>query len=141
MKQVKSCGFLIFRDTPRRAFLLMQHKDRLDLPKGHVDEGETDLQCALRELEEETGIAPSEIEIDPQFRHEEQYQATYKRFGDTPVLKTLVIFLGTLKVDRKIALTEHQGFEWVDWKPPHKIQAQTIDLLLAEVARHLRKRF
>lgn len=35
-----------------------------DLPKGHVDEGETELQCTLRELYEETGISADDIEID-----------------------------------------------------------------------------
>ena len=28
-----------------------------DFPKGHIDDGETEIQTALRELEEETGIA------------------------------------------------------------------------------------
>ncbi|MEL7161300.1 MAG: NUDIX domain-containing protein, partial [Bacteroidota bacterium] len=31
-------------------------RNRWDLPKGHVDPGETNLECALRELEEETGV-------------------------------------------------------------------------------------
>ncbi len=52
----KSCGFLIYRNNPARSFLLMRHTDRWDLPKGHVDPNETNLECALRELKEETGI-------------------------------------------------------------------------------------
>ena len=56
MQQLKSCGVLVFRDEPSLSFLLMEHTQRLDLPKGHVDPGESEIECALRELEEETGI-------------------------------------------------------------------------------------
>ncbi len=30
------------------SFLLMKHRNRYDLPKGHVDSGETEMQTALR---------------------------------------------------------------------------------------------
>ena len=56
MKQPRSCGFLIVAGDPVQSFLLMKHADRWDLPKGHVDPGETDMEAALRELEEETGM-------------------------------------------------------------------------------------
>ena len=64
MSEIKSCGFLIVRGKPVADFLLMRHTNRWDLPKGHVDLGENELQCALRELEEETSITTNEIEID-----------------------------------------------------------------------------
>ena len=73
MSDVKSCGFLIVRGQPAREFLLMRHADRWDLPKGHVDPGETEMQCALRELHEETGITATDIEIDDGFRFESHY--------------------------------------------------------------------
>jgi ADP-ribose pyrophosphatase YjhB (NUDIX family) len=46
MQEVKSCGFLIMK--PDQSFLLMKHKDRYDLPKGHMEAGETEQQTALR---------------------------------------------------------------------------------------------
>jgi hypothetical protein len=51
--------------------------------------------------------------------------------------KTLVIFLGRLVRKVPIVVTEHQGFEWFAWNPPHRIQAWTIDPLLAEVGTFL----
>jgi 8-oxo-dGTP pyrophosphatase MutT (NUDIX family) len=139
MPEVKSCGFLIIRGDPIRAFLLMKHDDRWDLPKGHVDAGETEMQCALRELDEETGITADDIEVIPSFRFTLQYPVYDKRRGGQ-CDKTLVIFLARLKRDVKIAATEHVGYEWFLWNPPHKIQTKTIDPLLTAVAAHFQAR-
>lgn len=140
MTEVKSCGVLIFRQQPKESFLLMEHPKRLDLPKGHVDPGETETECALRELREETGIKPGDIELDPLFRFTLQYLVNGKRYGlkEDRVLKTLVIFLAELKREVKIKCTEHHGYRWVDWAPPHHIQGQTIDPLLAAVDEYRR---
>lgn len=137
LPDVMACGFLVFRRQPRVSFLLMRHPDRLDLPKGHVDPGETERQCALRELEEETGITAADLEIDPSFRFQTQYRVRYKRrFGGGVANKTLVIFLGWLRSPVEIAPTEHLDFHWQDWAPPHRLQAQTIDPLLAQAELH-----
>lgn len=130
---VKACGFLVIRGRPIDSFLLMQHKRRLDLPKGHLDDGETELECAYRELWEETGIPADQIEHIPDFRFTLNYQIREKRYGHQLVDKTVVIFLGRLLSDVTIKLTEHPGYEWRKWNPPHHIQVQTIDPLLAAV--------
>ena len=136
MGTVKSCGVLVFRSEPVNSFLLMKHAHRWDLPKGHVDPGESDEECALRELEEETGIAADEIALDPQFRYSANYEVRSRRYGGRTLEKTLVIFLGRLLRPVEIRPTEHLGFDWVPWSPPHAIQPQTIDPLLAQVERH-----
>lgn len=137
MPQTKACGFLIVRGNPVTSFLLMKHPNRWDLPKGHVDAGESEMQCALRELEEETGIQADEISVDPHFRYEIQYVVNYKnRFSGQECLKTVVYFLGRLNCDVDIRLTEHGEFHWFDWKPPQDIQEKTINPLLAAVAEH-----
>ena len=115
----------------------MRHADRFDLPKGYLEEGETELQCALRELREETGVAADAVEIDEQFRFTTEYTVMPKRHGPGPALKTVAIFLGRLTRPVEIRLTEHLGFEWVPWRPPHRIQMETIDPLLEQVAEHL----
>lgn len=136
MSTLKSCGFLILRGNPCDEFLLMRHPDRWDLPKGHVDAGETEMQCALRELEEETGVAASDIEVLPGFRFESHYQVRGKRDGKL-YDKTLVIFLARLVRDVKIHCTEHGDFQWFRWQPPQRIQTQTIDPLLAALETYL----
>lgn len=114
----------------------MKHPTRWDIPKGHVDPGETDLQCALRELEEETGISADAIDIDPGFCFEHHYQVKDRRYGPDPVPKTLIVLLGRVDPDTEIVPTEHESFAWFDWCPPHRIQKQTIDPLLEAVAGH-----
>ena len=136
MDEVKSCGVIVFRREPETSFLLMEHPHRLDLPKGHVDPGESELECALRELEEETGITSADVEIDPDFRFVLEYPVREKRLGGRVVPKTLVIFLGRLLRDVQIATSEHEGYRWVPWRPPHRIQTQTIDPLLAAMEKY-----
>ena len=136
MKQVKSCGFILFkgdRNDSHKSFLLMKHLDRYDLPKGHVEPGESDLECALREMTEETGILASAVQIAPDFEYRSIYYPQYARFNDEVVEKTLIIFLGWVNPQTTITTTEHLGYEWIDWQPPHQIQLQSIDPLLAEV--------
>jgi 8-oxo-dGTP pyrophosphatase MutT (NUDIX family) len=138
VKQPVSCGFLIVRGNPIESFLLMKHPRRWDLPKGHADEGETELQCALRELQEETGISPADIEVDPVFRFEHSYPVNQKRYGGQGRIdKLLRIFLGRLIRPVDIVVTEHDGHAWLPWKPPHRIQELTIDPLLKQLEAHL----
>ncbi len=136
MRRLKSCGVILFRREPELSFLLMKHPDRWDLPKGHVDEGESDLECALREMEEETGIPREAVKIDEDFRFSETYYPIYDRFPGETIEKTLVVFLGWLEKDRPLILTEHAGHEWFPWNPPHQIQKNTIDPLLKDVERY-----
>lgn len=114
----------------------MRHPTRFDLPKGHVDPGETEIECALRELREETGIPSDAVELDPEFRFATQYHTREKRFAGAVALKTLIMFLGFLNRPVEIRPTEHDHYEWLPWKPPHRVQPQSIDPLLAAVEKH-----
>ena len=136
MAKVKSCGFLIYRNDPNPSFLLMRHPDRWDLPKGHIDPGESNLQCALRELEEETGITSGDITVDEEFKFKQSYVVKYSPEGEVLKTKKLIIFLAQLHRAVTITLTEHEGYEWIDWNPPHKIQGNTIDPLLEHLVGH-----
>ena len=138
-KQPMACGFLIVRGEPLDSFLLMKHPARWDLPKGHVEAGETELECALRELHEETAIPSSAIEIDHKFLFENRYMVNQKRYGGNgSVEKILKIFLAKLIQPVDIVVSEHDGYQWFPWNPPHQIQEWTIDPLLAAVNDHLR---
>ena len=118
MRKLKSCGVLIFRQQPELSFLLMKHPHRYDIPKGHIKKGESETECAMRELDEETGFSGADVRIEEGFEFRDTYFPKYKRFGGEKVEKTLVVFLGRLLADREVTLTEHQGHEWIPWRPP-----------------------
>ncbi len=137
MRKLRACGVLVVRGNPIEQFLLMVHPDRLDLPKGHTERGESDTECALRELEEETSITADDVELDQEFRFTTSYRVWPEKLGREECDKTLVVFLGRLKRDVSIKTTEHESYRWVTWSPPHRIQQLTIDPLLAELETHL----
>lgn len=106
-----------------------------------MDDGETNLECALRELEEETSILAADIEVDPDFVYESAYQVRRKRYGNVKIPKTTYIYMARLiNEDVSIELTEHEGYLWARWAPPHKIQKNTIDPLLKAAAKFLAKK-
>ncbi len=136
---VKAAGILLISDRVKPThFLLMRHRDRWDLPKGHCEEGETLEETALRETEEETGIARTDITLDPTFRFELNYHVTYKKFGDLTFEKYVCYFIGYVHGRPTIELTEHESAEWFTWEPPQPpIQSETIDPLVSAAATHL----
>ena len=82
MKKVHSAGFLIFKETAQNKYqflLLTKFNGETDLPKGHLEKGETPKQAAIRELWEETSIKDNYI-IEENFIYENIYYPKYKRF-------------------------------------------------------------
>ena len=140
MRKIKSCGVFVMRSQPQLSFLLLiKPPTRYDLPKGHIEFGEDELTCALRELYEETGIEASTLHLDTGFRFTTTYQTHSQRLYSEPVEKTVVIFLGWLKQEVQVTLSEHGGYTWVEWNPPHAIHKKTIDPLLEELEQYFQK--
>jgi 8-oxo-dGTP pyrophosphatase MutT (NUDIX family) len=137
-QKVKAAGILLMSVTDGSAdFLLLRHPDRWDLPKGHCENGESLRDAALRETEEETGIGAEQIRLDEDFLFKITYPVRYARTGSQIFQKEVSYFLGFLESKPPLKLTEHEKAQWFHWNPPHKIQSQTIDPLLAAVAQHL----
>jgi len=115
-------------------FLLMRHRDRWDLPKGHCEAGESLVETALRETHEETGIAAGDISLIAGFSFSLQYPVTYASPQVVSFTKKVTYFLGWITTARSVRCTEHEGYKWFKWSPPHSIQVETIDPLLAAAA-------
>lgn len=68
MKEI-SCGFIILNKNDESQILACQAYGRsfkeynCDIPKGHVENGETHLEAAIRELYEETGFRITDQKI------------------------------------------------------------------------------
>ena len=108
----KSCGVVLLNSNK---VLLLQHPDTTtsghwDFPKGHVEKGENELQTALRELKEETGI--DNVKIIDDFNHLISYNLL--RGGDT-ILKEVVFFLGITNQEKVSISFEHQNYAWLQY--------------------------
>lgn len=57
----KSCGVIPYRvrEGEREYLVVLQTNNCWSFPKGHIEAGETEIQAALRELYEETGLTAS----------------------------------------------------------------------------------
>jgi len=60
LRKTTSCGAVVWRLREGQLELLLikqfAHKDSWGIPKGHIDEGESLEECAVREVREETGV-------------------------------------------------------------------------------------
>jgi 8-oxo-dGTP pyrophosphatase MutT (NUDIX family) len=104
----KSAGFVIFRRNGGTKFLFLTNKGRYDVPKGLKQKGEDDLECALRELKEETGI--SDVSIIPNFKRATHY---FYRWENTLISKDVVYFLGEANSGEVQISSEHDGYSWL----------------------------
>jgi 8-oxo-dGTP pyrophosphatase MutT (NUDIX family) len=110
-RQDFSAGGVVVRDgevaviIPRRRGA--QGGKVLGLPKGHLDGGESELEAAIREVREETGVEVEPIERLGEVRY------TYERRGQ-PVDKRVVFFLLEY---RSGELAHDHEIEHVKWIP------------------------
>lgn len=118
----RSAGIIIYRDTPEgRRYLLLRAsrdestltpgkrvKDFWDFAKGQLEKGETGLEAARREAEEEAGFR--DIEINPDFKHTVQY-FTFRT--GKPVPKYVAMFLGCVSSETVTLSWEHDKYEWL----------------------------
>lgn len=108
-----SAGVLIYRETEPRQFLLLHYPaGHWDFPKGHVEEDETAVQTALRELEEETSIIEEDVELKDDF--EETIDYFYKKRGDFAHKKVIYLLGESDTKDVEIS-NEHQDYIWLPY--------------------------
>ena len=108
----RSAGVIVFhhsRAKRLRTYLLLDYGRHWDYPKGHVDPGETDLEAAKRELQEETGI--TEVNLVPGFAREIAYFFRDRRRG--LIRKEVIFFLAEVKSKKARISHEHVGFEFL----------------------------
>ncbi len=126
MPKEKSAGAIIYRMENSIPYYLLLHytpsnegkKGQWGFAKGHVEEGETELETAKREIAEETGIL--DLNIISGFKELEKYffRKSYGLEGEAKkkapwVFKLVVFFLAETKTkDVKIS-DEHIGFVWL----------------------------
>jgi len=106
-----SAGAIIFFDNEKREFLIISNeKERWDFPKGHIEEGETPEQTAVREVKEETGL---DIEFIDGFK--EKISFFFKK-GKELVKKDVIFFLAKAKSKNVTLSFEHIDYKWLNFE-------------------------
>ncbi len=108
--RARSAGALVYRrGSGGPLFLLLNYpQGHWDFVKGHVEGEETDVQAAVREAREETGI--TDLEFDPGFKKTVRYR--FYAPGGRPVEKSVVFFLARTRTSRVVLSEEHRAYCW-----------------------------
>ncbi len=130
-----SCGAVIFRDSPEgHQYLLVCNKNGIyGFPKGHMELGETEIETAHREVQEETGLS---IRITTGFRAVDDYQ-----LPNSPNRKQVVYFIGEITGgDLRFQETELSGGVWATYEQAiGLLQFERSRAILTEAQGFLRK--
>ena len=106
LRKEKSCGCIIIKN---RKVLLVYEKNTnfWGFPKGHMEEGESEIQTALREVKEEVGL---EVDIDKEKRYELNYIIRDE------IDKTTVLYIARTKSEEIIMQeSEIANIKWCDF--------------------------
>ena len=82
LRKEKACGCIVIDNS--KVLLIKQTKGHWGLPKGHVEENETEIETAIREVKEETNY---DVEITNDKRFVERYVI------DSKIDKEVVYFI------------------------------------------------
>ncbi|MEG2814099.1 MAG: NUDIX domain-containing protein, partial [Oscillospiraceae bacterium] len=130
MQYEKSCGAIVYRKHHGNIELLLiknANGGHWSFPKGHVEEGETEEQTALREIMEETSI---EVTLDASFRE----VITYAPKRD--VVKDVVYFLAkALTYDYIPQIEEISKIKWVEINNAQQILSYDNDRQIVAKAK------
>ncbi len=128
----RSAGGIIFRiEKGEIKYLLLHYKYKSEyygFARGNIEEDESEIEAAKREIEEETGI--KELEFAEGFK--EKQKLFYRREGKL-IYKEIILFLAETK-EKEIKVTEHIGFIWADYEEAIKLLKFKNDKMLLEKA-------
>lgn len=111
----RSAGAVVFRTAPEgRLYLLLRYgAGHWGFPKGHLEANETEVEAAIREIEEETGIPRARLRFHDGFRGRTDYKF---RRGRTLVEKGVDFFLVESEVPDVRLSHEHTDYAWLTYK-------------------------
>lgn len=138
MKQEFSAGLVVFTivNQIRKYLLLYYQAGHWDFPKGHIENNESKVNAAQRELMEETGLT---VQIIPSFESSFSY---YFHDPTTNELcyKTVYFFIGKAITTTVTLSLEHVDFVWLPYKEAlEKLTFKNAKALLEKVENVLKK--
>ena len=132
---IRAAGALLWRETTERTIeIALIHRPKYDdwtLPKGKIEEGETALQCAYRELIEETGITASFTRQLGTVEYEESGQRKRVIFWAAQCAKDASQFIANEEVDQLEWLSPELALS----KATHESDQEMIENFLSQSPR------
>jgi bis(5'-nucleosidyl)-tetraphosphatase len=117
MNRGNTIGVVIFRREGQSIKYLLLHKsgDYWIFPKGRPNPGETELETALRETREESGL--TDVHIIDGFRHTYDYdfEAVVEDGVRETIYRQAIFFLGEVTQTDITISDEHIDFGWFDY--------------------------
>ena len=113
MRHIESAGIVVYhRSDHGLLYLLLKYSNggHWDFAKGKIEAGETKEIAALRELQEETGLAAA---IDPALEYSFSY--TYTQQRGPQARKTVYFFVGLAHSTTVVLSSEHTQYIWVGY--------------------------
>ena len=106
MKYEKSCGAIVLNEG--KILLIQQSAGHWGFPKGHVEDGETEVETAIREIKEETNY---DVKINENYRYVEHYSPK------EGVEKDVVLFIAEkISGEMKPQEEEVQKIQWLTYE-------------------------
>lgn len=123
-----SAGVVVLRPDPRGwRYVLLRVFKTWDFPKGRVEPGESPLDAAIREVEEETGLTTL------QFRWGEAYRETVPYSSGKIAryyIATAISGDVSLPINPLLGRAEHHEFRWVTYAEARRVLPERLQPIL-----------
>jgi 8-oxo-dGTP pyrophosphatase MutT (NUDIX family) len=111
----RSAGFVLYRITSSGVleYLVLRHRNggHWGFPKGRIEPGESELEAAVRETREETGLGDLEIVRGA------RYQSCYRLLREgTGICKTVDYFVARVASGEAHVSEEHEAMQWLPYR-------------------------
>jgi len=134
MEVEKSVAIIVFRKEEEFRFLILwkkasdHYREAWEFPKGNAEKGEGEMQTALRELQEETGLTEKDVQF---YDFHDKVSFFYRNEQQELIRKELSFVMArTTKSEVKIS-SEHDAFRWAQYLEAFDLlnQKNTKDVL------------
>ncbi len=116
LKKIIAAGGLVTNE--KNELLMIFRRGFWDLPKGKLDEGETIETCAVREVQEETGI----VDLESGNLIGITYHEYFDKYLQKDIIKETHWFAMKVKEEPKLIPQKEEGIEEIKWVNKNELE-------------------